>query len=280
MHARAAGDGERATSAFARVYFDCALGDYAGSAGAELDRGSIVAGSERVLNDNLHARNVFRRPSLRQARPIREPAECGTGRRSRVDRTATRGMRPPKRARSREPRFALYVEQASSRKSEALYFDAVTARALGDSDDFTTTLRQKADEFRLNRGRGSTQRPRFTSCDPERGTHKADEEFRELVRAVPERKLTRTRRLEDRLWAYETTGSPTRARVRESCRNLSEIRLSPSLAYLGPGRARESLKEDALADARGFRLTVVDYLNTYYGRLAARRLAERGVRLR
>jgi soluble lytic murein transglycosylase len=38
------------------------------------------------------------------------------------------------------------------------------------------------------------------------------------------------------------------------------------------------LKEDALADAR-LRLTVVDYLNTYYGRLAARRLAERGVRL-
>lgn len=278
--ARAAGEGEKATSAFARVYFDFALGDYAGSAGAELDRGSIVAGSERYQRQLARAQRLFAARRYEQAR-----AEFENLRSAALDTDRELiGLRLAecdyylKRARIARSALRPYVEQASSRKSEALYFYAVTARALGDSDDFATTLRRVADEFPTEPWAEEALNDLASHHVIQNEDDKADQEFRELFERFPSGKYAERAAWKIGWWAYRNDRFADTARVFEKAAGIfprSDYR--PAWLYWA-GRARESLKEDALADAR-LRLTVVDYLNTYYGRLAASRLAARGVRV-
>ena len=250
------------------------------SAGAELDRGSIVAGSERYQRQLARAQRLFAARRYEQAR-----AEFENLRSAALDADRELiGLRLAecdyylKRARIARTALRPYVEQASSRKSEALYFYAVTARALGDSDDFTMTLRRVADEFPTEPWAEEALNDLASHHVIQNEDDKADEEFRELFERFPSGKYAERAAWKIGWWAYRNDRFADTARVFEKAAGIfprSDYR--PAWLYWA-GRARESLKEDALADAR-LRLTVVDYLNTYYGRLAARRLAERGVRL-
>ena len=99
----------------------------------------------------------------------------------------------------------------------------------------------------------------------------AAQTFKELFETFPERPARRALRVEVRLVGlHHRQLRRDRARVREGRGELPALRLPPAVPYWA-ARAREKMGERDTAQAR-MRLVYTDYMNSYYGRLANRRL--------
>src|SRR3954447_11533794 len=78
-------------------------------------------------------------------------------------------------------------------------------------------------------------------------------------------------------WAYKHDRfAQTVAAFESAALSFPRSDYRPAWLYWS-ARAHEALKDQATADAR-YQLVATDYLNSYYGRLASARLADRGQR--
>ena len=276
--AKAAGDREKAAEAYSRVVYEFPFSDLAVTASAELETlpvAPITPGSTRYKLELGRAERLFGARRYPQARTSFEAvrsasdgddrevinlrlAECDYY--MKRPRQALEGVRP-------------YIENAS-RQGEALFFYALAARELGQQDEYTRTVRRLANEFPTQTWAEEALNNLATQYIVQSDDEHADEVFREMYEKFPMGHYAERAAWKIGWWAYKNGRYADTARTFESAAvNFPRSDYRPPWLYW-TGRAHEALKESALAEAR-YTLVATDYLNSYYGRLAVKRLGGR-----
>jgi soluble lytic murein transglycosylase len=270
--ASGAGDRKRAAEAWLKVYYEFPLSDAASNAEnalnslqdlivkkdykLDLGRALVLFGAKRYSE----ARNAFQDLQPRVNGDDREVvdlriAECDFFLKH---YQATRDEVTP------------YLDKAS-RKAEAKFFYLSALRALGDQDQAVTLTRALVNEF----PDGSWSDEALSNL----GTHYivtnqddlAAATFKEEYEKFPTGPHAERAAWKYGWWAYTTGKYAETARVFEAAAAAfprSDYR--PPWLYWS-GRAREKLGQRETSDAR-MRLVYTDYMNSYYGRLANRRV--------
>jgi soluble lytic murein transglycosylase len=163
----------------------------------------------------------------------------------------------------------------SSRQAEARYFRLATARALKRSKTFISQVTDLVRAFPASRWAEEALNSLASYYIIDDEDDEADRVFRDMLRGFPD-----GRHAERATWrvgwvAYRDS------RYREAARLFEEAAVAIPRADRRPawlywaGRAHEKLNEVDAAAAR-YRLAITDYQNSYYGRLATRRLSATG----
>jgi len=178
-----------------------------------------------------------------------------------------------KRARNARDGVRPYLDHAS-RQAEALFFYAVSARALGDHSEYLKTVRRLASEFPEQSWAEEALNNLATHYLRLNDDEQADAAFRELYEKYPTGRYGARAawRLGWRAYKHGRWADTIRVFERAAA-DFPRSDYRPPWLYWS-GRAHELLKEMSLADER-YSLVRVDYLNSYYGRLAVKRLGGR-----
>jgi soluble lytic murein transglycosylase len=274
--AKAAGDTAKAAEAFARVYYDFPTSERAALAGAEYDalpaaqrlgprteRYRLELGrAERLFNARRYtdARAAFQRLGPFADGDDRELVNLRLGE---CDyflkhwRIARDEVRP-------------YVERAA-RRAEALYFYAMSLRELGEPGEYLKIIRRIADEFSAQSWAEDALNNLATYHVRADNDAAADGVFRELYSKYP-----KSRYAERAAWKIgwrsyrERRYDEVPAVFERAAADFPRSDYRPMWLYWA-GRAHEALNKQSLARER-YALVASDYLNSYYGRLAAKRL--------
>ena len=279
--AKAIGNSEKAIVAFFGVVYEFPFSDLVPLATAELDHLPVPAltpGSQRYKLELGRGERVFGAKRYSAAQPIFESLrpQASQDDRELIDLRLAESDYFLKHVRAARDGVKPYTEKAS-RQGEALFFYAIATRDLGDSAEYIRTVRRVVQEFPEQSWAEEALNNLATYYLVQDEDEQAEQTFREMYQKFPtghyaERaawkvgwSAYRNERYRDTLAAFESASA-----------NFPRSDYRPSWLYWS-ARAHEALKEQAIADAR-YQLVVTDYLNTYYGRLAAGRLADRGVR--
>jgi soluble lytic murein transglycosylase len=277
------GDKAKAAETFARLYYEFPLSDTAATAATELDglkdlrapgdspqRFKLELGrAERLFGARRYA---AARDAFDALRPIAsgDDAEIVALRIAECDnymkryRQATDGLRP-------------YLEQAS-RKAEAQFFYLTALRELGEHDEFVRRSRSLAAAYPDSSWAEEALNNLGTHYILVDDDDQADAVFRELYTKYPkgshaERAAWKAGwaaykrdRFEDAISFFEGAAS-----------TFPRSDYRPSFLYWS-ARARDAMGDKASATAL-LKIVATDYLNSYYGRLAAKRLAPADVKV-
>ena len=163
-----------------------------------------------------------------------------------------------------------YLENAA-RRAEAKFFYLSAVRALGDADQAVELTRALVTEFPESSWSSEALNNLGTHYIVTNQDDLAAQTFKDLFEKFPASPHSERAAWKYGWWAYTTGNHAETARVFEKAAGAfprSDYR--PMWLYWS-GRSREKLGQRSAADAR-MRLIHADYLNSYYGRLAARRL--------
>jgi len=273
--ARAAGNTEKATEAFSRVFYEFPFSELAPLASDELEHlpiGPIAAGTNRYKLELGRAERLFGAKRYTQARTAFEGvrqaaqgddrelvqlrlAECDYF--LRRPRNARDGVRP-------------YID-AASRQGEALFFYAIAVRELGDQDEYLRVVRRLVNDFPAQSWAEEALNNLATLYIRQSDDEGAEQTFREMYEKFPTGHYAERAAWKIGWWAYKNGRYADTVRAFESAAaQFPRSDYRPSWLYWS-ARAHEGLKETAIAEAR-YTLVATDYLNTYYGRLAVKRL--------
>jgi soluble lytic murein transglycosylase len=274
--ALATGDRSKAAAAYVRVYYEFPLTDGARLAGPQLaaledqikrtgykldlGRAQLLFGARRYTE----ARDAFQ--DLQQVASGDDKelvelrvAECDFQLKRYAD--ARDGVMP-------------YLERAS-RKAEARFFYLSSLRELGQHAEFVSLTAALVADFRdsswAEEALNNLGSPYILTDDDAL----AARTFKELYDRFPTGSRSERAAWKYGWWSYRTGDYPETVRVFESAALAfprSDYR--PSFLYWS-ARAHARIGAGTQADAR-LRLVYADYANSYYGRLAERRLARRG----
>jgi soluble lytic murein transglycosylase len=274
--ARAAGDAEKASTAFARVYYEFPLSDLSPLASAELESlpnvQPIAPGNARYKLELGRAERLFGSKRYAQARTAFE----GLRNAAQGDDRELVNLRLAecdyflKRPRNARDEARPYIEHAS-RKAEALFFYAIATRDLGDHAEYLKTIRRIVDEFPAQSWAEEALNNLATDDILQNEDDKADEVFRELYDRYPTGRYAERAAWKIGWAAYKAGRYAETTRIFEkAAADFPRSDYRPPWLYWS-ARAHEALKERALAEAR-YTLAATDYLNSYYGRLAVKHL--------
>ena len=274
--AKAAGDLQKAGESLARIHFEFPQGRFAASAAAQYN---AMAGVQRIAAGNqrykLELGRALRLSGARQWAQARaaldrlRPHAAGDDREIVALRTAEADFFQRK-YRAAADGLKPYIDNAS-RRGEALYYYAVSVRALGNQTEYIRLAKKIAAEFPTESWAEEALNNLATHFILIDDDAQADVVFREMYERNP-----RGRYAERAAWkigwrAYRTDRFNDTVRFFErAAADFPRSDDRPSWVYWA-GRAHEALKQRAIADER-FLLTATDYLNSYYGRLAVARL--------
>lgn len=273
--AKAAGDREKATTAFSRVVYEFPFSDLAIQASAELEGlpiAPIVPGSNRYMLELGRAERLFAAKRYAAARTgfeaVRTAAQGDD--RELVNLRLAECDYFLKRTRSARDGVRPYIEQAS-RQGEALFFYAVSMRDLGDRDEYLRVIRRVVDEFPSQSWAEEALNNLATHYIVQDDDEQADATFREMYQKFPMGHYAERAAWKIGWWSYRNGQYPDTIKVFETAASRF-----PRSDYRPPwlywtGRAHDALNEPSIAQER-YSLVVTDYLNSYYGRLAAKRL--------
>jgi soluble lytic murein transglycosylase len=273
--ARAAGDQTKATDAFSRIVYEFPFSDLAPIASGELQTlpiGPIVAGSNRYKLELGRAERLFGAKRYAQARSafegVRQAAEGDD--RELVQLRLAECDYFQKHARAARDGVRPYTEKAS-RQGEALFFYAIASRELGDQAEYLRVVRRLVSEFPTQSWAEEALNNLATHHILQNDDDAADLAFRELYEKFPAGHYAERAAWKVGWWAYKNGRYADSLRPFESAAaQFPRSDYRPSWLYWS-ARAHEILKEQALADAR-YALVALDYQNTYYGRLAVKKL--------
>jgi peptidoglycan lytic transglycosylase len=277
--AKAAGNPEKATEAFSRIVYEFPFSDLAPTASDELTNlpiGPIAAGTNRYKLELGRAERLFGAKRYTQARPAFETLRSAAqgDDRELVNLRLAECDYFLKHARSARDAVRPYIDKAS-RQGEALFFYAVATRELGDQDEYLRVVRKLADEFASQSWAEEALNNLATYYILQSDDDKADETFRELYEKFPTGHYAERAAWKIGWMAYKSGRYADAIRAFESgAAHFARSDYRPAWLYWS-GRAHDALREPALADAR-YALVATDYLNSYYGRLAVKRLDVRG----
>ncbi|HZR26098.1 MAG TPA: transglycosylase SLT domain-containing protein [Vicinamibacterales bacterium] len=273
--ARTLGRTDKATEAFARVVYEFPFSDLAPLAATELETlpvAPIESGTNRYKLELGRAERLFGAHRYSEARPafeaLRRPAtgddrELVQIRLAEIDyfqkryRNARDGIRP-------------YIEKAS-RQGEAMYFYAVATRELGDEAVYLRMVRQIVNDFPTQSWAEEALNNLASFYIIRNDDISADATFREMCDKYPTGHYAERAAWKVGWYAYKNGEYADTIKFFESAAaRFPRSDYRPAWLYWS-GRAHGRLNETSLADDR-YTLVATDYLNTYYGRLAAKRL--------
>lgn len=280
--AKATGDTDKAANAFARVVYEYPLSDLAPLAATEMESlpnvQAISPGSPRFALELGRAERLFGSKRYAQARTAFEGLKSAS---SGDDRELV-SLRLAecdyflKRPRNARDGVRPYIERAS-RQGEALFFYAIAERELGDHDEYVHTVRRIVNEFPAQSWAEEALNNLATSYILQDDDEHADQVFRELYEKFPSGHYAERAAWKIGWFAYKNHKYEDAVRVFErAAADFPHADYRPSWLYWA-GRAHDALGDRSSADAR-YMLVATDYLNSYYGRLAMKRIAERGGR--
>jgi soluble lytic murein transglycosylase len=274
--AKADGDRQKAADAFARVYYEFALSDLARAAGTELALLEIRAATSRSTRFKLElgrAERLYTARRYADARAAYEalrPLATGEDRELAQLRLAECDYRL---GRFRPARIALapLAQARGKHQAEALYFYGSAARSTGDKATFLKILRRVIDDFGTERWAEEALNSLGTFYIREDQDDLADGVFRELYEKFPQGAYAERAAWKIGWRAYRAGQYQDTVRFFErAAGDFPRSDYRPSWLYWA-GRAHEKLADGVSANRR-YALVLADYMNSYYGRLAANRV--------
>ena len=273
--AKALGRTDKATEAFSRILYEFPFSDLASTAASELEVlpvAPIEPGTNRYKLEIGRAERLFGAKRYSQARPLYETLR----RTAAVDDRELINLRLAecdyylKRARSAREGARPYIDRAS-RQGEALFFYAVATRELGDDAEYIRTVRRIVTEFPEQSWAEEALNNLASHYIVRNEDEAADATFREMYEKYPTGHYAERAAWKIGWWAYKNGSYADTIRVFESAAaHFPRSDYRPPWLYWS-ARAHGRLNEPALAEAR-YTLVATDYLNSYYGRLALKRL--------
>ena len=273
----AAGNRERALSAYRRVYYEHPLSAQAADAEAGLERldGPSLPPPDALNLELARAEQLFAGRQWAQAREGFAPlAPVAMG-----DEKELVGLRLAEceyyLRRHRAARVALrpYLTGAS-REAEARFFDLTATRALGDHETYVRLARGLVANHPHSTWAEETLNDlasHYVTVDEDA---EADRVFRELTSRFPKGRYGERAAWKIGWWAYKNGEFVQAAETFEAAAlAFPRADFRPPWLYWA-GRARDRLRERARANEL-YRIVASDYFNSYYGRLASQILALR-----
>ena len=292
--ASAAGDRSRAAEAYTRVYYEFPFSDLAADARAQIERLNAL---EPLAPQNARYRLDFGRAERLFA--ARRYADAQSGFEA-LKRYAVGGdhdlvaLRLAEcdffRGRYRQARQALREvigdgprpstgsgrpERVEGRRPEALYFYASTLEHLKLISDYMRTASELLDRFPDSSWAEDALNDLATYYGRQDDDATAGEVLRELYSKFPAGRYSARAGWQIGWRAYRTGRYADAAKYFDmTARQFPRSDFRPAFLYWS-GRAYDAMGDRATANAR-YRLATADYLNTYYGRVASKRLTRRG----
>jgi len=279
--ARALGDNERAADAYSRVLYEFSFNDTATAAATELETlplAPMTYGSARYKLELGRGERIFGAKRYAAARPIFDALRrvASGDDRELVDLRLAECEYFLKRPRIARDGVKPYIDKAS-RRGEALYFYAVSTRELGDTVDYSRTVRRIVNEFPEQSWAEEALNNLATHDILQSDDEQADATFREMYRKFPTGRYAERAGWKVGWWAYRNQRyADAFAAFESAAASFPRSDYRPAWLYWS-GRAHDALKERGQAEAR-YTLVATDYLNSYYGRLAVTHLVEHGLR--
>ena len=267
----AAGERKRAAEAFERVYYEFPLSDAASSARDALGslRDVLPGNTQRDLGRALILFGAKRYGEARSAFQDLQPQVTGDDREV-VDLRIAESDYFLKRYAAARDGVQPYVDQAS-RKAEARFFYLSALRSLGVHDQAVTLTHALVADFPDSSWAADALNNLGTHYIVTNQDDLAAQTFKELFDRFSEGPHAERAAWKYGWWAYTIGGYAETARVFEKAAAIfprSDYR--PAYLYWA-ARAREKMGDRETSHAR-MRLVYTDYMNSYYGRLANRRL--------
>jgi soluble lytic murein transglycosylase len=275
--ADASGDTTRALAAYRRVYYEFPLSAESELAGAEIARLEPPS----LLTPERFKLNLGRAERLFGSRkyPEARDAFASLARIARGDDKELVSLRIAecdyylKRFRASRDALVPYLDDAA-RKAEARFFHLTATRAMGDVDAYLGLARRLVDDFPEESWAEEALNNLASHHIVQSEDAEADRVLRELYRRFPQGPHAVRAAWEIGWWSYKNGDLDDAIRVfEEAAAAMPRADWRPAWLYWA-GRAHDRLGRTATATAR-YRLVVADYLNSYYGRLAARMLERR-----
>lgn len=274
--ARASNDKAKAAEAFSHVFYEFPLGENAAAAGAELDEltGSqpLTPGSQRYKVELGRAERLFSAKLYGDARNAFEalkPAATGDDRELLQLRLAECDYFT-KRARAAREALRPLIDSAA-RRGEALFFYGLASRDAGDVPTFLDTLGRVEHDFPEQTWAEDALNALGTYFIRQDDDQKADATFREMYDRYPRGSFAERAAWKIGWTAYRAGTYADTTRVFErAAADFPRSDYRPAWLYWA-GRAHEQLGAASTGQER-FALAAADYANSYYGRLALKRL--------
>ena len=273
--AKAAGNTEKATEAYSRLVYEFPFSDLAPLAGGELESlpvAPIAPGSNRFKLEMGRAERLFGAKRYAQARPVFDGLRAA----ARDDDREVVQLRLAecdyflKRARNARDGVKPYIDKGA-RQGEALFFYAVATRDLGGQDEYLRTVRRIVSEFPEQSWAEEALNNLATHYILQSDEESAEKTFREMYEKFPTGHYAERAAWKIGWWAYRSGNHAETVRVFEgAAAHFPRSDYRPPWLYWS-ARAHEALREHGLAEAR-YALVETDYRNSYYGRLASKRL--------
>ena len=251
------------------------LSDLADAAYGALNGVQTPPGAIRFKQDLARAERLF---SARMYVPARSTFEKLRDASEGADRTLIRLRLAEcdyflRRYRSSADALRPFVE-SGTRPAEALYYYGLAQRELNDSALFHTLLRRVVAEFPGSPWAEDALNSLALADARDDQDADADQESLELFEGFPKGRYTERAAWRIGWRAYRTSNYAEAVRIFDRAAfNFPRSDYRPAWLYWS-GRAHEALNEPELAQAR-YSVEVIDYLNTYHGRLALKRLGGR-----
>jgi len=275
MAAQAAGDADRARTAYERLYYEYPLSDLADAAQGALSGVQTPSSAIRFKQDLARAERLF---AARMYLPARSTFEKLRDASEGEDRTLIRLRIAEcdyfqRRYRAAADALRPFIE-SGTRPAEDLYYYGVAQRELKDNALFHTLLRRVVTEFPGTPWAEDALNSLALADARDDQDADADQESLELFEGFPKGRYTERAAWRIGWRAYRTGNYAEAVRIFDRAAfNFPRSDYRPAWLYWS-GRAHEALNEPALAEAR-YSVEVIDYLNTYHGRLALKRLGGR-----
>ena len=272
MAAEAAGDLEKAQTAFSRAYYEFSFSDLSPAADVALDRlpnrPPIAAGSNRFKLELGRAEQLFGGKRYSQARTAFARLQ-GAAQGDDLELVNLRVAESNyflKQLRAARNGVKPYIGKAS-RQGEALFFYAVALYDLGNRDEYFRVVRRIADDFPTQTWSEEALNHLATHFIVDDQDARADETFREMYARFPGGRYAERAAWKIGWLAYRNQQYADTIRVFESAAaRFPRSDYRPPWLYWS-ARAYKALKETEAAKGR-FVLAATDYFNSYYGRLA------------
>lgn len=277
--ALALGDRPKAAATLLRVYYESPLSDQARLAATDLKSLRHEAGGPGTRAtypkdlDRAQRLSVAGRYEEARAALIDLRALASTAERPRVDLRLAASEYNLRRYRTARDRLRPYLDRESPDQAEVHFYYLSALRGLQRNREFVARARALAGRFPDSPWAEAALDALATYYIVEDEDARAAEVFRELVAKFPAGRRAERAAWKAGWWAYRHGEFADAARVFESTAvTFPRSDYRPSYLYWS-ARARTSMGDTALARER-LGVTIADYGNSYYGRLAARDLAK------
>ncbi|MGE3958752.1 MAG: transglycosylase SLT domain-containing protein [Vicinamibacterales bacterium] len=277
--ARAAGDLARAAEAFAQVYYEFPLSESAGPARLELGAMNglqpLKSGSQRYKVELGRAERLFGSKQYADARSAFEALQAYAD----DDDQELIRLRIAEcdyfTKRVRQARLVLREmaeDDDTARRGEALFFYALASRDAGNTQAYLDTLARVESTFPEQTWAEDALNNLATHYIRADDDARADSIFREMYGRYPHGNHAERAAWKIGWTAYRQSNFGDTARVFErAASDFPRSDYRPSWLYWS-GRAHEQMGSVPTAQER-FTLAATDYANSYYGRLALKRLS-------